>query len=136
MKLQDIAHHWVALHEALGVGAPIQSEVQYEDLLAFVDGLFDEVAGEAAHPLTGLLALLADRIREYEARVHPWPVLSTPATVLTSLMQHHGLRQSDLPEIGSQGVVSEVLSGKRALNLRQVKALAHRFAVPADLWLA
>ena len=36
------------------------------------------------------------------------------------------------PEIGSQGVVSEVLAGKRALNLRQVKALAKRFAVPMD----
>ncbi len=29
------------------------------------------------------------------------------------LMEEHGLRQSDLPEIGSQGVVSEILNGKR-----------------------
>ena len=47
-------------------------------------------------------------------------------------MAEHGLRQSELPEIGSQGVVSEVLSGRRALNLRQVKAFARRFAVPMD----
>jgi HTH-type transcriptional regulator/antitoxin HigA len=53
--------------------------------------------------------------------------------VLASLMDEHGLRQSDLPEIGSQGVVSEVLAGKRQLNLRQVRALAARFSVPMEM---
>ena len=48
---------------------------------------------------------------------------------LQFLIEQHGLSQSQLPAIGSQGVVSEVLAGKRALNLRQVKALAARFAV-------
>ena len=48
-------------------------------------------------------------------------------------MAEHGQRQSELPEIGSQGVVSEVLSGRRALNLCQVMALARRFAVPMDV---
>ena len=32
-------------------------------------------------------------------------------------MQQHGLRQSDLPEIGSQGVFSEVLADKRVRSL-------------------
>lgn len=36
-----------------------------------------------------------------------------PITTLKDLMAEHGLNQSDLPEIGSQGVVSEILSGKR-----------------------
>jgi HTH-type transcriptional regulator/antitoxin HigA len=44
-------------------------------------------------------------------------------------MAQHGLRQADLPEIGSQGVVSEILAGRRELNLRQVRALAERFGV-------
>jgi HTH-type transcriptional regulator/antitoxin HigA len=44
-------------------------------------------------------------------------------------MNEHGLRQSDLPEIGSQGVVSEILSGKRELNTRQIRVLAARFSV-------
>jgi HTH-type transcriptional regulator/antitoxin HigA len=44
-------------------------------------------------------------------------------------MQQHGLRQGDLPEIGSQGVVSEILSGRRELNIRQIRALARRFGV-------
>ena len=133
MNLQDISAHWVALHELLGLGAPIANEMQYEETLAFVEAVFDDVAANSAHPLDGLVDLLADRIREYEDRVHPWPDTSTPISVLASLMEEHGLKQSDLPEIGAQSVVSAVLSGKRKLNLRQVKALANRFSVPLDM---
>jgi len=38
--------------------------------------------------------------------------------------------------VGPQSVVSEVLHGKRALNLRQVKALAARFHVPMEAFAA
>lgn len=133
MNLQDISAHWLALHETLGLGAPIANEAQYEQALAFVEAVFDDVAADSAHPLDGLVDLLADRIREYEDRVHPWPDTSTPATVLAGLMEEHGLKQSDLPEIGAQSVVSAVLAGKRQLNLRQVKALAKRFSVPLEV---
>jgi HTH-type transcriptional regulator/antitoxin HigA len=134
MNLSAISTHWLALHEALGLGAPpIADEARYEQTLAVVGQLFDAVAADPAHPLGGLVELLADRIREYEHRVHPWPDTSMPASVLASLMEEHGLRQSDLPEIGSQGVVSEVLAGKRRLNLRQVQALAARFSVPMEM---
>lgn len=45
-------------------------------------------------------------------------------------MEQHGLDQSDLKnEIGSQGVVSEVLNGKRQFNLTHIKKLAKRFHV-------
>jgi HTH-type transcriptional regulator / antitoxin HigA len=135
MNLQDISAHWVALHEALGVGAPIASEAEYEQALAFVEQVIDAVAALPGHPLEGLVGLLADRIRAYEAKTHPWPDSSSPATVLTYLMQEHQLRQSDLPEVGSQGVVSEVLAGKRQLNARQVSALSRRFSVPAEVLL-
>lgn len=133
MNVRDIAGHWVALHEALGIGSPITDEVQYERALAFVEQVFDDVALDPKHPLGGLVDLLADHLREYEDRVHPWPDTSTPATVLASLMEEHGLKQSDLPEVGAQSVVSAVLAGKRALNLRQAKALAKRFSVPLEV---
>ncbi len=133
MNLRDVSRHWVALHEALGVGAPIADAAQYERVLAFVDKVFDDVANDRAHPLGGLVDLLADRLREYENRVHPWPDTSTPATVLASLMEEHGLKQTDLPEVGAQSVVSAVLAGKRQLNLRQVKSLAQRFSVPLEM---
>ncbi len=51
------------------------------------------------------------------------------------LMEQHGLTQSDLPEIGTQGVVSEILRGKRELNVRQIKALSGRFNVPSSVFI-
>jgi HTH-type transcriptional regulator/antitoxin HigA len=50
-------------------------------------------------------------------------------------MEQHDLKQTDLHEIGSQGVVSEILTGKRELNLRQVRALSERFGVSAATFL-
>ncbi len=49
-------------------------------------------------------------------------------------MEHH-LTQSNLPEIGSQGVVSEILSGQRELNVRQIRALASRFHVSPAVFI-
>jgi HTH-type transcriptional regulator/antitoxin HigA len=56
------------------------------------------------------------------------PKASSPE-LLRYLMAEHELTQSDLPELGSQGVVSEILNGKRELNARQIAALAKRFGV-------
>lgn len=67
---------------------------------------------------------------DYEAEHHPLPD-TTGVQALKFLMEQHGLKQSDLPEVGSQGVVSEILKGKRELNLRQVRALGTRFGVSA-----
>ena len=133
MNPRDVESHWIALHEALGIGAPIADEAQYERVLDFVGRIHDQVSQDPGHPLGGLIDLLADRIRAYEDRAHPWPDTSTPASVLASLMAEHGLTQSDLPEVGAQSVVSAVLAGKRKLNLRQVKALAKRFSVPLEM---
>ena len=44
-------------------------------------------------------------------------------------MDERGMKQSDLADIGSQGVVSEILSGKRDLNVRQIGRLADIFHV-------
>ena len=55
--------------------------------------------------------------------------------VLCFFMERDNLRQQDLPEIGNQAKVSEILSGRRAINLRQAKALSKRFNVDVALFL-
>lgn len=50
-------------------------------------------------------------------------------------MEEHGLNQSDLSEIGSPGVVSEILNGKRELNVRQIRLLAKRFQVSPAVFI-
>lgn len=132
MTITDIAAPWLALNTALGIAMPIGDEAQYLRLHAFAEELAEQLPDDASDPLWGLVSLLADRIREYENRVHPWPDLA-PHEFLGALMTEHGLLQKDLPEVGTQSVVSEILSGKRTLNLRQVKAIAARFHVPMEM---
>lgn len=131
MSMMDILTPWAAVNDALGLGAPIRDAAHYGELLEFVDEAFERFGADDAHPVFGLVSIVADRIREYEARVHPWPDLA-PAALLRELMAEHGVLQGDLPEVGTQSVVSEILAGKRRLNLRQVKALAQRFSVPME----
>lgn len=58
-----------------------------------------------------------------------------PIAVLKYFMEEQALKQVDLAELGSQGVVSEILNGRRELNLRQVKALSEQFNVPAAVFI-
>lgn len=71
-------------------------------------------------------------IAAYDETHYPAPPVS-PLNLLRFLMEQHRLSASALPELGSQAVVDDILSGKRELYLRQVKALATRFKVPATL---
>ncbi len=134
MKALDIAAPWIALDAALGVSRPVVDEAHCRRLEAFAEELAESLPDEADHAGWGLVRLVAERIREFEERHHPQPG-ATQGQVLRALMREHGLSQSDLPEIGSQSVVSELLSAKRTLNLRQVKALALRFRVPIEVLL-
>ncbi|GJE61470.1 helix-turn-helix domain-containing protein [Methylobacterium trifolii] len=113
---------------------PAWAERDYDAAVDAMNALIDAGAGNEDHPLACLLAILGDRIGAYDARHHALPD-AAPAQVLAWLMGRHGLRQGDLPEIGSQGVVSEVLSGKRALNAGQVRRLSDRFGVGPSAFL-
>lgn len=75
-----------------------------------------------------LVDLIGELIDSYETHHHALPE-TTGVQALQFLIEQHGLKQTELPEIGSQGVVSEILSGKRELNIRQVRALSERFKV-------
>ena len=132
MKVSDILAPRGAVNTALGLGAPIRDEAHYNEMLRFVDDCFEQFGADDGHPIFVLVDWVAQRIREYEDRVHPWPDAGTPQSRLAFLMEQHSLRQCDLPEIGAQSVVSAVLAGKRSLNLRQVRALAQRFQVPIE----
>jgi HTH-type transcriptional regulator / antitoxin HigA len=107
----------------------IKSERHYKAMVAFMNGLLDEVGDRETHPLAGLLDVVGTFVRDYEEQNAPFPQAS-PAAVLRFLMDQHDLRQTDLAEIfGSQSNVSEVLNGKREINARQARALAKRFGV-------
>ena len=59
-----------------------------------------------------------------------------PRAVLRAMMDQQFLTQNELAqEPASQGVVSEIFSGKREMNLRQLRALAIRFSVPGTAFV-
>jgi HTH-type transcriptional regulator/antitoxin HigA len=106
----------------------VRNEREYNAAVKRMNELLDEIGTNEKHPLYSLLDTLATLVHAYEEENYPIPA-STGAEVLRFLMAEHGLSQSDLPEVGSQGVVSEILNGKRELNVRQIRALAERFNV-------
>ena len=121
---KELQRHWEAIRPLI----VIRNERDYGRAMEQLNALIDEVATNEDHPLYELLDTLGVVIRAYEERHHPIPECSG-ADMLRFFMEEHGLTQSDLTEIGSQGVVSEILNGKRELNVRQVRALAKRFGV-------
>ena len=97
-----------------------------EKLISLADYLMDQTRGNEQHPLMGLLDIVGTLIAEYEQRSIPEPA-GTALGCLKYFMQEHGLKQKDLVELGSPGVISEILAGKRELNKRQIKSLSERF---------
>jgi HTH-type transcriptional regulator / antitoxin HigA len=61
---------------------------------------------------------------------------SDPRDILIHLMESNDLKQSDLVGIlGSSGVVSEVVNGKREISKAQAQSLGDRFNLSYKLFL-
>jgi HTH-type transcriptional regulator / antitoxin HigA len=120
----DIQTHW----SSIGPLLTIRNEREYDRAVKRLNELLDEIGTNERHPLYSFMDTLGTLIASYEEEHHTVPATSG-ADMLRYFMEEHGLAQTELPEVGSQGVVSEVLKGKRELNIRQVRALAQRFHV-------
>ena len=110
------------------------NEAEYDSAVSALNHLLDAGAANEQDPLADLANTLGILISAYDDTHYPQAVVS-PSAMLGFLMDQHSITQSQLPEVGTQGVVSERLNGKRALNLRQIKALAARFDVPASVFI-
>lgn len=106
----------------------IRDEAHYQYMVETLEGLLEQTGDDEHHPLMGLVDIVGDLIADYEAIQQVLPE-TKGLDALMFLMEQHGVKQHQLPEVGSQGVVSEVLNGKRSLNVRQIRALADRFGV-------
>lgn len=113
----------------------IKTEEENERMLFEVKKLLKK--GDALLPEEEkLLDLLTDLIEAYEQKAYPIPV-AAPHAVIQLLMEQRGLKQKDLmPFLGSSGVTSEVVRGKRSPSKAQSKALAEFFGVSPDVFIA
>ncbi len=81
------------------------------------------------------LELLVTLIEKFEEEHYPLPVCD-PRSMLLHLMEARDLKQEDLiGVIGSRGVVSEVVNGKRSISKAQAKALGEFFHVSPHLFI-
>lgn len=105
-----------------------ENNKEFNELVAQLDELLDIVGDDETHRLMGLVDTISHLIASYEEQHFQKPKVKG-VEVLKLLIASNHLSQSDLPEIASQGVLSEILNGKRELNLRQIKLLSKRFGV-------
>ena len=122
---------WPTVSRVISV---LHTSEEYAQAVKRLDELIDEVGGDEEHPLASLMELISTLIENYENNHFREPI-GDPLSSLKYLMAEHDLRQTDLPEIGSQGIVSEILNGKRQLNVRQIKALSERFHVSPAVFM-
>ena len=84
---------------------------------------------------SALYELLIALIEKYENDTYPMGE-TTPLSMLLHLMEVRGLKQADLIDvIGSSGVVSEIINGKREISKAQAKALGDFFNTDAGLFI-
>ena len=127
---KELESHWLSIRPIF----TIRNEREYNAAIKRLNDLLDEVGDDDKHPLYSQLDTLGTLIQVYEEEHEPMPE-SSGLEVLRYLMEEHQLVQSNITEIGSQGVVSEVLSGKRELNVRQIRELAKRFNVSPGVFI-
>jgi HTH-type transcriptional regulator/antitoxin HigA len=101
---------------------------EYERAVDLLDELIDTIGEHEDHPLASLLETLGTLIETYEDSHLPEPV-GDPISSLQEFMADHGISPKDLPELGDEATVTEILQRKRELTLPQIKALAQRFGV-------
>ncbi len=111
----------------------IETEEEYNRTLAIVEKL--TFAKNRTPEEKALHKLLVTLIEIYETENYPMEE-SAPYEILQHLMESSYTRQIDLVGvIGSSGVVSEVVNGKRSISKAQAKALGEYFKVSSSLFI-
>ncbi len=113
---------------------PIRSEKELGQATSVIDSLVDRERLSSAEE--DYLEVLGDLVRQYEAEHHPIPPVSD-GELLRFLIETRELTQVQVAkESGiAESTISEVLSGRRKLNRRQIVKLAGYFHVEPGAFL-
>jgi HTH-type transcriptional regulator / antitoxin HigA len=110
----------------------IHSEEQNERYIKILDKLTsrDDLSPEEEE-FAALLTLLIENFEEQNYAMKP----ASPVAILKHLMESNGLKQKDLVDVfGTEGIVSEVINGKREFSKEHIRRLAKRFHVSPELF--
>ncbi|MGB3640608.1 MAG: transcriptional regulator [Rivularia sp. (in: cyanobacteria)] len=112
----------------------IKTEEENEKALAIVEELMHR--DNRTLEENELYELLITLIEKFEQDYYSPNQATTPHSLLLFLMEQKEINLSDLVGvIGSKGVVSEVVNGKREISKAQAKALGDLFHVDAGLFI-
>ncbi len=114
----------------------IETEAEYRQALAVVEHFVFKKERSLEELALYDLALML--VKDYESKICPmddWRSQS-PTEMLQYLLESSGKKQSDLVGIiGSSGIVSEVVNGKRSISKSQAKKLGEMFKVSSSLFI-
>ena len=113
----------------------VATEAEYDQTIAEINCLLRKGEAKLSPEEDRLLDLLATLAENWEEVHHPIP--EAPGyRILKHYMQVRGLRQIALqPILGSRGVTSEIVCGKRSITKEQAKRLGAFFGVSPAVFI-
>jgi HTH-type transcriptional regulator/antitoxin HigA len=113
----------------------ITTEAEYDQTLTEINRLLSKGEAHLSPEEERLLDLLSTLAEHWEEARHPIPE-SPGYRILQHYMQIRGLKQADLrPILGSRGVTSEIVNGKRSITKEQAKQLGSFFGVSPAVFI-
>jgi HTH-type transcriptional regulator/antitoxin HigA len=111
---------------------PIKNEQQYEDALASVYSLMQKNIKPDSKE-SDELEILSILIKEYEHEHYPVQK-PNPLEAIKFRLDQMNMSEAELSEIlGYRSRKSEILSGKRKLNLTMIRKIVERLHIPAEV---
>jgi len=112
----------------------ITTEAEYDQTISEIKRLLRKGEAGLSPEEDRLLDLLSTLAENWEEARHPIP--QAPGyRILQHYMQIRGVRQADLqPILGSRGVTSAIVNGKRSITAEQAKQLGSFFGVSSAVF--
>lgn len=111
---------------------PIKNKKQYEDTLSRVYALMQKNALPDSKE-SDELEVLSILVKEYENEHYPVPK-PKPLEAIKFRLEQMNMSEAELSDIlGSRSRKSEILSGKRKLNLAMIRKLTEKLQIPANV---
>ncbi len=138
MNLQRIEQSISSIVDEANFILKINNKNEHEKALSLMDQLIEDY--DKHEPLIELLSI---SIEKYENTADEFIVFNQSLSEINSgisalevLMDQHNLNTTDFEnEIGGKSLVSMILNGKRALNLKHIRKLSERFHVAPQFFI-
>ncbi len=113
----------------------IDTEAENERILKIIEDLMRKGENNISPEEETLLILLCELVEEFEDKAYPIGDVP-PSEMLKFILKQRGMKQKELlPVFGSEGIISEILNGKRIITSGHARKLAEFFNVSVELFV-